>query len=174
MGEPAPCNLDLFSFLWNIFKTILTSWRNIPLEEKVKAVMTWLREQKSRRVSYGSRGFVDLFLPVLQKQCNILTLWGWMTVRAIQERHPSWVWSSFLCPPVQMTPLREHGGQAVLSIGRAEWLLPLSILSLPSPPFSFLLGPQRVHFDWGENTLQKWTHLDVVMCVFVPALLDLI
>lgn len=48
------------------FETILSCWRSIPLEEKVKAVMTRLRGQKPRRMISGSRGFVDLFLSGLQ------------------------------------------------------------------------------------------------------------
>ena len=72
--------------------------------------------------------------------------------------------------------MREHGGQAGLSSASAEGLLPTPehiISAFPSfPPIP--LEPQRVHLDRGGNTVPKRTHVDGLMTVSVPTVLDLI
>lgn len=172
MGEPAPCNLHLFSFLWDIFGNYF---------KLLKEHSTWRKGWSSRDWAEGTKSqesdlrFQELHWPIsasFTKQYNPLTL---QVVG--RQGHPSqqtpWVWHCFSAH----LPRWLLWGTIVASCSehRESRKMPSSTkLFSAFPPFSFHLGPGRVHFDSRTNAVRKWTYLDVVMSVFVPAMLDLI
>ena len=142
------CVTLAFSFLCEtFFETILSCWRNIPLDGKVKTVVTGLRGQNPVNWAQVPGASLYLFLPGSRTRAAS-SLFEWLDE---SKGHPwqasSWVWTLSLCPSTQVTAMRECGGQAALSIGRVH--SPLNVFFLSVPPFPFPLEPQRAHLIAG-------------------------
>lgn len=119
MGEPAPCNLHLFSFLWDIFGNYF---------KLLKEHSTWRKGWSSRDWAEGTKSqesdlrFQELHWPIsasFTKQYNPLTL---QVVG--RQGHPSQANSLslalFLCPSPQVTTLRDHCSQLFWASGEQE------------------------------------------------------